>query len=122
MNWQLVESPLNDYCVWMLSIDSTDPSIMFAGTGTPNPAAIFRSTDGGQTWEKRPVQVAETCPAVGVPCVTAIAFDPQNHKNIWVRLEVDGVRRSNDGGDTWSRINGADLPPISVPIRVRGLA
>jgi photosystem II stability/assembly factor-like uncharacterized protein len=80
---------------------------MYAGTGTPSPATIFRSTDRGQTWEKRPVEVAAECPAVGVPRVTGIAIDPENHHDIWVGFEVDGVRHSTDGGDTWHKLNGA---------------
>ena len=104
--WKLQESPLSQYCVWALAIDSADPQTMYAGTGTPNPATIFRSGDGGKSWEQRPVQVAAECPAVGVPRVTGIAIDPTNRQDIWVGLEVDGVRRSTDGGDTWSDING----------------
>lgn len=105
--WQSVDSPLNDYCVWAIAIDPVDPTTMFAGTGTPDPATIFRSTDGGTTWDQRPVEVAEECPAVGVPRVTGIAIDPDNRRSIWVGLEVDGVRHSSDGGDTWTAINGA---------------
>ena len=105
--WQSVDSPLSDYCVWALAIDPVDPNIMFAGTGTPDPATIFRSTDGGTTWDQRPVEVVEECPAVGVPRVTGIAIDPENRQSIWVGLEVDGVRHSVDGGDTWVSINGA---------------
>jgi photosystem II stability/assembly factor-like uncharacterized protein len=104
--WKLQDSPLSRYCVWALAIDPADPQIMYAGTGTPNPATIFRSSDGGKSWEQRPVKVAEECPAVGVPRVTGIAIDPTNRQDIWVGLEVDGVRRSTDGGDTWTSING----------------
>ena len=105
-SWRSVDSPLSDYCVWAIAIDPADPATMFAGTGTPTPAAIFRSTNGGTTWDKRPVEVAEECPAVGVPRVTGIAIDPTNRNSIWVGLEVDGGRRSTDGGDTWTAING----------------
>ena len=112
-SWQYVDSPLRDYCVWSLAIDPTDSSIMYAGTGTPNPATIFRSTDAGKTWEQRPVEVAAECPAVGVPRVTGIAIDPENHRDIWVGFEVDGVRRSTDGGDTWHKLNGA-IPNLDV--------
>ena len=104
--WRLVDSPLSNYCVWALAIDPVEPEIMFAGTGTPNRATIFRSKDGGASWEQRPVEIAEECPAVGVPRVTGIAIDPDNRRNIWVGLEVDGVRRSTDGGDTWVKLNG----------------
>ncbi len=104
--WRLVDSPLSNYCVWALAIGPVEPEIMFAGTGTPNRATIFRSKDGGASWEQRPVEIAEECPAVGVPRVTGIAIDPDNRRNIWVGLEVDGVRRSTDGGDTWVKLNG----------------
>jgi photosystem II stability/assembly factor-like uncharacterized protein len=39
--------------------------------------------------------------------VTGIAIDPVARRNVWVGLEVDGVRRSTDGGDTWATIDGA---------------
>jgi photosystem II stability/assembly factor-like uncharacterized protein len=118
--WQLIDSPLSNYCVWNVAIDSADPRIMFAGTGTPTPATIFRSTNGGRSWEQRPVDIAEECPNVGVPRVTGIAIDPANHRNIWVGLEVDGVRRSTDGGDTWDSIDGGIPNPDVHNVAVAG--
>jgi len=103
--WRLVDSALNPYYIWSLAIDPVGPEIMFAGSGTPTPAMIFRSTDGGKSWEKRPVDVAAECENVGTPRVTAIAIDPEDHRNIWVGLEVDGARRSTDGGDTWTDVD-----------------
>ena len=110
LTWRRVESPLSDSCVWAIAIDAADPLIMYAGTGTPDPAGLFRSTDGGATWEKRPVEVAKTCPAVGVPRVTGIAIDPANRRDIWAGFEVDGVRRSTDGGDTWHKGQSRGYP------------
>ena len=103
-NWQYIDSALNPYYLWTIAIDPMNPDIMFAGTGTPTPAAIFRSTDGGLTWEKRPVEIAAECENVGSPRVTGIAVDPVEPKNIWMSLEVDGARRSTDGGETWSLV------------------
>ena len=105
--WKPVDSPLSSYCVWALTVDPGDSKIMYAGTGTPTPGAVFRSTDGGTSWEKRPVQIADECPNVGTPRVTGIAIDPVDRRNVWVGLEVDGVRHSADGGDTWVAVNGA---------------
>ena len=45
--------------------------------------------------------VAKECPAVGVPRVTGIAIDPLQTETVWVGLEVDGFRRSRNGGDSW---------------------
>jgi photosystem II stability/assembly factor-like uncharacterized protein len=104
-HWRLLDSALNPFYIWALAIDPVDPAIMFAGSGTPTPATIFRSTDGGESWQRRPVEVAAECENVGSPRVTAIAVDPQDHRNIWMGLEVDGARRSTDGGDTWTDVD-----------------
>ncbi len=112
--WKLLNSPLSNYSVWALAIDPAATEVMYAGTGTPTPAALFRSTDRGTTWEKTSMQAAEECPNVGVPRVTGIAIDPTNQRNIWVGLEVDGVRRSTDGGDSWKTVNGGAIPNMDV--------
>ena len=52
------------------------------------------------------LDIADECPNVGVPRPTGIAVDPTNDRNVWVGLEVDGVRYSTDGGETWSKLNG----------------
>jgi photosystem II stability/assembly factor-like uncharacterized protein len=80
---------------------------MFAGTGTPCRATLFRSTDGGKTWEEKPAAIAAECPNVGIPRVTGIAIDPVNRRHIWAGIEVDGARCSADCGETWTAINGA---------------
>jgi photosystem II stability/assembly factor-like uncharacterized protein len=111
--WQRVESPLSDSCVWRIAIHPTNPHIMFAGTGTPDPARIYRSEDSGRSWQQLPVEVAAQCPAVGVPRVTGIAVDPVDTNNVWVGLEVDGLRVSRDGGDSWSSLSSA-IPNLDV--------
>ena len=112
-HWKRLDSALSGYCVWNIAITPSDPKVMFAGTGTPNSVMIFRSTDGGATWENRPMDVVDTCENVGIPRVTGIAIDPTDENDIWVGIEVDGTRRSTDGGDTWERLNGGiDNPDI----------
>ena len=59
------------------------------------------------------MEAADECPAVGTPRVTGIAVDPSDGRNIWLGLEVDGVRRSTDGGDTWMSLNG-DIPNLDI--------
>ena len=118
--WHRVDSPMNDYTVWALAADPGDPNLMFAGTGTPTPAALFRSSDAGNTWEKSSMEAAAECPNVGVPRVTGIAVDPMTHNDVWVGLEVDGLRHSSDGGDTWETINGAIPNPDVHNVAVAG--
>src|SRR5206468_11595363 len=54
----------------IFGIDPVNPDNVFVGTGTPTPAMLFRSKDSGQSWEKRPVEVATECEAVGTPRFT----------------------------------------------------
>lgn len=105
--WTLLDAPLREYAVWALTIDAHEPDVMFAGTGTPTPSTLYRSGDGGMSWEQCAVEIAKECPNVGVPRITGIAIDPLERRNIWVGIEVDGVRHSKDGGRTWTTINGA---------------
>jgi len=107
--FERLDSSMNALHVWKIAIDPVDPDTIFAGT---RPAALFRSRDGGQTWEQLSVEMAEECENVRVPRVTSLAVDPSNHRVVWAGVEVDGVRRSLDGGETWTRIAGVKDPDI----------
>jgi photosystem II stability/assembly factor-like uncharacterized protein len=109
--WQRVSAPFERQQVWRISLHPSDTSVAFAGTGTPSPAAIYRTDDSGVTWKRLSVDIAETCAAVGVPRVTDIAIDPLDSNSLWASIEVDGMRHSTDGGETWSRLEG----PITNP-------
>jgi photosystem II stability/assembly factor-like uncharacterized protein len=104
--WRRLDTPMNGAMVWSLAIDPVDSNVVFAGTGTPSTPAIYRSTDDAKTWRRLAVEIARDCPNVGIPRPTGIAIDPTDHRRVWVGLEVDGVRHSADGGETWTRIDG----------------
>lgn len=118
-SFERLESPMNALHVWKIAFDPSDPDTIFAGT---RPAALYRSRDGGRSWDKLAAEMAEECPNVRVPRVTALAVDPQDPKIVWAGVEVDGVRRSLDGGDSWTRIGGGlDDPDIhDVTVRASG--
>jgi hypothetical protein len=106
LKWQLLDTPMSGSMVWSLAVDPSDARVMFAGVGTPSTPGIYRSTDAGKSWQHRPMEIAKECPNVGIPRPTGIAVDPTDGRHVWVGLEVDGVRHSKDGGDTWTKING----------------
>jgi photosystem II stability/assembly factor-like uncharacterized protein len=109
-SWEKLDSPMDSLHTWTLAIDPVEPDTIFAGT---RPSAVFRSQDGGQRWEKLSMELAEECRDVVIPRVSVLKVDPENHRNIWAGIEVDGVRRSLDGGDTWTTIgSGLDDPDI----------
>ncbi len=88
-------SVLNHGCV---AVDPTNPEVVYAGTGeyTTYSAGdgVFRSTDGGTTWER-----IATVTQVGSTC-SRIAVDPLNPQRLHVAGNY-GYCRSLDGGQTW---------------------
>jgi photosystem II stability/assembly factor-like uncharacterized protein len=101
-----MDTPMSGSMVWSVAIDPVEPSLMFAGIGTPSKPGVYRSTDAGKSWQQCSADIAPECPNVGIPRPTGIAIDPTDHRHVWVGLEVDGVRHSADGGETWTKING----------------
>jgi photosystem II stability/assembly factor-like uncharacterized protein len=79
---------------------------MFAGT---SPVAVFRSDDSGSTWRRLPNAKQPERLAMSFPSrVMRIAITPGNPEGradapdaIYAALEVAGVMRSVDGGETW---------------------
>ncbi|MBV8148562.1 MAG: exo-alpha-sialidase, partial [Candidatus Eremiobacteraeota bacterium] len=93
--------------VWHLEPSSDDPDTVYAGV---EDAALFRSTDGGQTWiELSGLRGHKTGPSwqpgAGGMCLHTILFDPANAERMYVAISAAGAFRSDDGGKTWRPIN-----------------
>src|SRR6266699_1751199 len=65
-------------------------------------AAGDRSRDGGVTWKRLNAPVATEC-SIGQAFVTRVLVDPAD-RTVWAGVEIDGVFRSRDGGDTWAKV------------------
>src|ERR1043165_2730975 len=48
-NWSRVESPLNGLQIWSILLLPQAPDVILVGTC---PSRLFRSTDGGRTWNE----------------------------------------------------------------------
>ncbi|MGI0116813.1 hypothetical protein [Zooshikella sp. RANM57] len=92
--------------VWHLEPSLTDPDTIYAGV---EDAALFKSTDGGQTWQElaglRACSGANWSPGAGGMCLHTILLDPNNDKRIFVAISAAGVFRTDDGGISWKPIN-----------------
>jgi len=88
--------------VWHLEPSPSDPDTIFAGV---EDAALFKSTDGGKTWQELPglrgVQGSQWQPGAGGMCLHTILLDPVNVGRMFVAISAAGVFRSDDAGDTW---------------------
>jgi hypothetical protein len=92
--------------VWHLEPSLTDPDTVYAGV---EDAALFRSTDGGQTWQELPnlrsAQGHLWQPGAGGMCLHTIVLDPNNPERIFIAISAAGTFRSDDAGTTWRSMN-----------------
>ena len=93
--------------VWHLEPSLTDPDTAYAGI---QDAALFQTTDGGQTWRELPAlrnhpSAAAWQPGAGGMCLHTILLDPSHPGRMFIAISAAGVFRSDDAGATWRPIN-----------------
>jgi photosystem II stability/assembly factor-like uncharacterized protein len=93
--------------VWHLEPSLTDPDTVYAGV---EDAAMFRTTDGGQTWHelkglREHGSGKHWAPGAGGLGLHTILIDPTNPKRIFIAISAAGAFRTDDGGETWRPIN-----------------
>ena len=102
--------------VWHLEPSLTDPDTVYAGV---EDAALFRSSDGGKTWQELPglrgVKGNLWAPGAGGMCLHTIILDPNNSERMFVAISAAGAFRTDDGGKTWQPINQGLKSPYELP-------
>src|SRR5947209_7709194 len=92
--------------VWHLEPSLHDPDTVYAGV---EDAALFKSTDGGQSWAELPALRGHGTgpnwqPGAGGLCLHTILLDPSQADRIYVAISSAGAFRSDDGGQSWAPI------------------
>ena len=102
--------------VWHLEPSFTDPDTVYAGV---EDAALFRSTDGGRSWQEMPgLREAKGHlwqPGAGGMCLHTILLEPSNPRRLFVAISAAGVFRSDDAGQTWQPKNQGLISPMELP-------
>lgn len=99
------------------AIDPADPSRFYAAGGEivgvvhglfPVFATrLYRSTDSGETWERRDAGL----PASGA--AGQVVVDPNDPTRLYA-VTADGLYRSRDGGDSWQKVAAVPLDVLAV--------
>jgi photosystem II stability/assembly factor-like uncharacterized protein len=95
----------------------SEPDTLYCGV---EPAALFKSTDAGETWSlvrglfDHPHRT-QWMPGGGGLCLHTVLPDPSNDQRLFVAISTGGVYRTDDGGENWQPrnkgIRAKFLPP-----------
>ena len=93
--------------VWHLEPSLDDPDMVYAGV---EDAGLFRSDDGGQSWQELPrlrghESGSSWQPGAGGMCLHTILLDPVQQGRMFAAISAAGAFRSDDAGQTWRPIN-----------------
>lgn len=121
-----------------VAIDPSNPDVLYAAlyarrrtpwsfesgplaTGGEDLGGIFRSRDGGATWTKLETGLPGATGRIGLDVfrkdprilyATVQSYEGGEGAQLGIRSRSGGVFRSEDGGDTWTRVNPLNPRPF----------
>ena len=113
--WKSVFDSLGSYSTGCVTIDAKNSLNVWVGTGENVGGrhvgygdGIYRSTDGGETWENMGLKESQH--------ISKIIMHPDNSNIVWVAAQGPlwnkggdrGVYKTTDGGKTWKKVLGDD--------------
>lgn len=99
------------YSIGCITVDPTNPSVVWVGTGENNSQrsvsfgdGVYRTDDGGIHWKNMGLKASEH--------IAKILIDPRNSKVVWVAAQGPlwrdggdrGLYKTVDGGVTWKKV------------------
>jgi hypothetical protein len=102
------KSHVLDHSFWLTPGHASEPGTWYAGS---SPQGLFRSADGGDTWE--PVKGLNEHPEYSAwmgavangtpdgPKLHSVLVDPRDRNHLYVAMSSGGVHESLDRGATW---------------------
>ncbi len=112
--WTQITGPFLSYdngldgpAIAAIAVAPANSQILLAGLAY---GAIFRSTDGGATWQS-------VLSGIQLASRAEVVFDPSNPTIAYAAVSGKGVYKSTDTGQTWSLANGngaASLPAATL--------
>jgi photosystem II stability/assembly factor-like uncharacterized protein len=99
-SFQRTNFPDQGVQIWSFLVDANDRKLIYAGG---SPISMYRSEDTGETWRKLPDPGMPDRAVMPFACrVMRMAQHPSKPGTIFAGLEVNGVMRTTDGGESWT--------------------
>ncbi len=107
-----------------LVIDSTNPSTLYAAytaDSVRGNGGVFKSTDGGATWNAAGAGLPVSQPGYFANGVAALAIDPKNPATLYAATGLSvsaggGLFKSTDGAMSWSPVNSGLAGIVDAPV------
>ncbi|MDZ7773271.1 MAG: hypothetical protein U5K31_11125 [Balneolaceae bacterium] len=110
-DWEPIFDDVPVHSIGDITIHQKNPDIIWVGTGEGNPrnslnlgAGIYRTMDGGKTWELMGLEETRS--------IHRVIVHPDNPDIVWAGAMGDpwaenehrGVYKTTDGGETWEKV------------------
>ena len=111
--WQPIFDDQASYSIGSVVIDPGEPSTIWVGTGENVGGrhvgfgdGVYKSTDGGRTWENKGLRNTEH--------ISTMLVHPEDSDVVWVSAQGPlwtsggerGLYKTSDGGETWRKVLG----------------
>jgi photosystem II stability/assembly factor-like uncharacterized protein len=111
--WEPIFDDQSSYSIGSIEVDPSRPSVVWVGTGENVGGrhvgygdGVYKSTDGGQSWENMGLEDSEH--------ISTMIVHPGDPDVIWVSAQGPlwdsggdrGLYKSIDGGETWTKVLG----------------
>jgi len=109
--WEPIFDDQSSYSIGAITVDPSNPNVVWVGTGENVGGrhvgygdGIYRSDDGGKSWENVGLKDSEH--------ISKIIVHPQDPDTVWVAAQGPlwssggqrGVYRTTDGGESWEQV------------------
>lgn len=107
----------NYHGIESIAADPRNPDIVYlaAGMYRSGPAAILKSADRGASWRVIPVPFKMGGNEPGRGLGERLAIDPNNPAILYFGSRFDGLWRSTDAGESWSKVASFPHPGRPAP-------
>jgi len=113
--WNPIFDDQSSYSIGSVVVDPNNPNTVWVGTGENVGGrhvgygdGVYKSTDGGETWENMGLEDSEH--------ISTMIVHPEDSDVIWVSAQGPlwdsggdrGLYKSTDGGETWNKVLGGN--------------